>query len=270
VAGVTLREQSAASVRVATFNTHHGTAPDGRPALDACLRLLDDLAPDVIALQEVDRGWRRSGFADQPARYAEGCGGRALFAANLRLPAEDDPIRGGAVRGSRGAVREYGTVLLTRHPILRAAHHPLPVPLGAEPRGVQVALIDVRGVPIRFAGVHLHDGDDAVSARQAEEVLRRLAADEAAPGAPEVVLGDLNAEPGRGGHRVLLDAGFADAWAIAGTGPGRTFLDPESGSGARIDHVLVRGAAIASARVGSLVPTPSDHEPLIVEISPRG
>ena len=54
------------TVRLVTFNIHHGVGDDGRHDLPRLARVLADVHPDVVCLQEVDRHYgERSEFADQ-------------------------------------------------------------------------------------------------------------------------------------------------------------------------------------------------------------
>ena len=56
-----------ARVRVLTYNIHHGEGMDGRIDLVRQAEILNREAPDLVALQEVDRGTKRSGGVDQLA-----------------------------------------------------------------------------------------------------------------------------------------------------------------------------------------------------------
>ncbi|MDD3853152.1 MAG: endonuclease/exonuclease/phosphatase family protein [Syntrophomonadaceae bacterium] len=49
------------SIRLITYNIHHGTNADETPSLHNITDLLSDLDPDIIALQEVDKNLARSG-----------------------------------------------------------------------------------------------------------------------------------------------------------------------------------------------------------------
>ncbi|MFP5299324.1 MAG: endonuclease/exonuclease/phosphatase family protein, partial [Actinomycetota bacterium] len=66
-------------MRVATFNIHHGVGADGRCDLTRIARVIGALEADVVALQELDVGWERSGRVDQPAALAEMLGFEVSF-----------------------------------------------------------------------------------------------------------------------------------------------------------------------------------------------
>ena len=65
-AGVEEREASIRQLRVLTYNIHHGEAMDGEFDYERLAKVITDLEPDVVALQEVDRGTRRADGIDQP------------------------------------------------------------------------------------------------------------------------------------------------------------------------------------------------------------
>ena len=52
-------------MRVATYNIRHAEGMDGRVDLARIAHVIGILKADVIALQELDRGWERSGGVDQ-------------------------------------------------------------------------------------------------------------------------------------------------------------------------------------------------------------
>src|SRR3990172_3828554 len=54
-------------VRVLTYNIHHGEGTDGRIDLARIAAVIQRLAPDVVALQEVDKLTSRSEGVDQAA-----------------------------------------------------------------------------------------------------------------------------------------------------------------------------------------------------------
>ena len=92
---------------------------------------------DVVALQEVDRGLRRSGGVDQGEAVAVGLGGRLVWAPTVR--------RG---HGSYG----HGLVVV-RGEVVRARD----VPLGGtrEPRRLLVAELDLEGRRWTVGATHL-------------------------------------------------------------------------------------------------------------------
>jgi endonuclease/exonuclease/phosphatase family metal-dependent hydrolase len=240
-------------VRVMSFNLHHGVGTDGRLDLGRSAALVEACAPDVVALQEVDRHLGpRSRFADQPAELAERLGMDVAYGVNVEWP----PREPGA------PPRQYGTALASRTPLVWWRNRALPLPVGGEPRGLLEALVDVDGTVVRVLGTHLQHDSAAGRAAQVEVV----AAVAAASREPVVLLGDLNAVPGAP-ELAALDGVLVDAWATAGEGPGPTF--PSRRPRARIDHVLTSPDLRAVA--AAVVPTDaSDHRPVVVDLAPPG
>ena len=175
-------------VRVLTYNIHQGFDTSGRLDPEALARVIEAQEPDVVALQEVARGWLVTGGLDLHSWLGRRLGMRGAFAGTA------DP--------------QWGNAVLTRLPILASAYHPLPdddLPLR---RGVLDMTLAAEGGPLRILCTHFHHrrADDAVRVRQARELLRIW------DGTPStVLLGDFNAVPGSEAIRLLHDAGLGDA-----------------------------------------------------------
>jgi endonuclease/exonuclease/phosphatase family metal-dependent hydrolase len=241
------------SVRVMSFNLHHGVGPDGRLDLERCAAIVEACAPDLVALQEVDRHLgARSGFVDQPAWLAERLGMAVAFGANIDLgPGDGDTPH-----------RQYGTALLSRHPIRWWRNTPLPAPLGGERRGLLEALVVVDGRPLRALATHLQH--DSAAGRAAQ--VMAVEAVVAASAEPVVLLGDLNAAP-HAPELASLDATLVDAWESAGDGPGRTF--PSTRPRTRIDYVM--SSPDLPALAAAVVPgDASDHLPVVADLALPG
>ena len=65
MAPAALAADQVTSVRVLTYNIRHGEGMDGVYDLGRIAEIIRGAHPDVVALQEVDRGTERSGRADQ-------------------------------------------------------------------------------------------------------------------------------------------------------------------------------------------------------------
>src|SRR4051812_45709975 len=64
----------AASFKVLVYNVHAGKDAAGKDNLQRVAEVVRDVGADVVLLQEVDKGTRRSGGVDQPAEYARRTG----------------------------------------------------------------------------------------------------------------------------------------------------------------------------------------------------
>ncbi|MBX3475663.1 MAG: endonuclease/exonuclease/phosphatase family protein [Planctomycetes bacterium] len=126
-------------MRLVSYNIHKGIGGRDRLyRLERIVRVLEHEQPDILCLQEVDQGVRRSRFDDQPELLARhfGFAGK-LFQLNHRLKS------GG-----------YGNLVLSRWPIVH--HHQFSIRMGGKKnRGAQVAVLNTPGGPLRLVNWHL-------------------------------------------------------------------------------------------------------------------
>lgn len=126
-------------MRLLSYNIHKGIGGrDRRYRLGRILDVIERENPDLLCLQEVDRGVRRSRFNDQPALLADAlCSAARLFQLNVRLK------KGG-----------YGNLLLARWPIIEK--HGISLRMrGRKPRGAQLALVDTPEGQLQLVNMHL-------------------------------------------------------------------------------------------------------------------
>jgi endonuclease/exonuclease/phosphatase family metal-dependent hydrolase len=247
---------------VRAWNLFHGnTVPPGRRAfLREMVELVTADRPDIVFLQEVPV-WA---FGELTAWS----GMRALPAVAMTPQLGPVPIPAGlgkALTAShhgviRSAFAGQGNAILlapglaagqARTEILTAVDSPMLLGWRRQRRVAQ--LVDAGG--FRLANVHLTSVESSPHAADDE-----LAAVAAMLGdGPAIIAGDLNLRPER--SRMIQ----------ALTGPDGGFSAP----GPRIDHILVRGAAVSSLRVwpdeervygGRLL---SDHAPLELTVAER-
>ncbi|MCG8501770.1 MAG: endonuclease/exonuclease/phosphatase family protein [Firmicutes bacterium] len=125
----------------------------------------------------------------------------------------------------------------------------LVVPVGNRPftvlRGWSSIDLCLAGKKLRLVNTHLEGDSVEVQMAQARELLRGPAA----TNLPLILIGDFNAdaEGSRSAtYNMLINAGFTDAWTVAGEGPGftafqaRDLLNPVSTLSERIDLILFR------------------------------
>jgi len=218
-------------LRVLTYNIHHGEGRDGKFDYERLAKVITDLKPDVVALQEVDRKTRRSSGVDQAALLGKLTGMNSAF--------------GNAMYFQGG---EYGEALLSRFPIDEVKAHHLPFRPGQEPRTALAARVKPdNGLPeFIFVGTHLCHQSNATRTEQTQQINRLFTAEE---GPPVILAGDLNARKDSDPMNVLLSERWIDATA------------PRS----RIDYVLVRShnpwRVVEVTIVDEMVA--SDHRPVL-------
>jgi len=226
---------------------------DGKIDLPRIASVLCAAKPDIVALQEVDQGTRRSGGVDQSSQLAQLTGMQVVFGRNI------DYDGGG-----------YGTAVLTRLPIrshhsvkLRSfyqgtAEHP-------EQRGVQVLELGVEnGQRLLFLNTHLDyrpsDDERMASAATINSLVKKRDHDLV------ILAGDLNALPN---SRVIRE--FARQWKIAGAHAQQadkktTLLTfPADKPNRWIDYIMVyppQRWQVVEVRVLE-EPVASDHRPLL-------
>ena len=233
----------ATPVRVLTFNIHHAEGDDGRVDLDRIVRVIQSATPDVVCLQEVDRGLPRTAKLDFPALLAEKLKMQVVFEPNYLFD-------GG----------EYGNAVLTSLPITASKNHKLPGPLGIEPRGCLEVALDAHGKPLTILNTHL----GLKPAERAEQVKAIL---DVLPSGNLLLAGDLNEVP-TGLPIAPLLAKLADTFAVAtAAGPEKTFSTTVLNR--RIDYCLVSpGIRALESRILNDIEAAaaSDHLPYLTVI----
>jgi endonuclease/exonuclease/phosphatase family metal-dependent hydrolase len=224
------------------YNVKTGLGMDGRRDLARIAEVIRTERPDVVTLQEIDRGAARSGRADQPRELGRRLGMEHAYGAFMTF-------QGG----------EYGMAVLSRFPI-RAARN-LPLPDGRlEPRTALAIEVESPLGPITVIGVHLDWlEEDAGRFAQAEALLAH--ADDL--DGPVVLAGDFNDRPGSRTISLVRER----CVEAPKSGPS-SLTFPADAPDREIDYVFVlRGSGLAP--IGARVidePTASDHRPVVAEI----
>ncbi|MEX2536409.1 MAG: endonuclease/exonuclease/phosphatase family protein [Trueperaceae bacterium] len=242
-------------LKIVTYNIKSGLYhPDG---LEAVARVLEEAQPQIVALQEVDRGTRRARQEDQAA----------WLAARLSMPhycfGPATPWDGGG---------EYGVALISSLPLEDPQVSRLWVPQDEdaphgtrEPRVVLSAKVDTDGdgAPLTVMVTHLGLTDEQ-RRRQAAQLLERA---RSAAGTPVVLTGDFNGHPDSPEVRLLAE-GLHDVLSELAEGERVTFPsgDPEMHGddflARTIDYIFVNAAVeVDSARVIADYSLASDHNP---------
>jgi endonuclease/exonuclease/phosphatase family metal-dependent hydrolase len=242
--------------RVLVYNIHAGKDPVGGRNLDRVAALVRGLQPDLVLLQEVDRGTERSGHVDQLAELEQRTGLHGAFGKTL-------DYQGG----------EYGIAVLSRWPITVDTLVRLPVEPpqqraggSYEPRGALHVVIAAPGGALHVIDTHLDSSTEDVYRIQEVRTLRAIA-ETAHAGSPLVVVGgDLNAEPGSRVVGYLADSFLRDAWPGCGQGPG--FSYPAEEPVKRIDYLFIPDT-FECLRAEAATSETSDHLPVLFVVRLR-
>ena len=237
-------EQFTGDPFVLTYNLNHGFGSDGRLALESMALIIESAAPDIVALQEVSRGWPATGGIDMVAWLEHRLGMPVIFA-----PTGD---------------RQWGLALATRLPTA----DPLTVPLGPESAVLGRAALDVPvtiapDIRLRVVVAQLHQDieDTDIRIEQANDLVLAWGGVERT-----VVVGDFGAASTEAALATLFEAGLVDMgrWVdgAAHTWPALQPIEQR-------DYVLVSPdlGGTSAARIIMLVA--SDHLPVHVRIGLR-
>jgi endonuclease/exonuclease/phosphatase family metal-dependent hydrolase len=230
-------------LHVLTFNIHAGRGADGKMDLERIAKTIRDARPDLVALQEVDRGTKRSGGRDQLEELTNLTGLHSAF--------------GKAIDHDGGV---YGVAVLSRHNIVESKTHALPSNPDREQRVALEVRIQVAELPpLIFVCTHLdHYEDDQDRMAQATKLLELFSKGTGLA----IIAGDINAAPD---SRVLQTLGRhwrpADADHLRPTAPAAA---PRH----KIDYILIdrhRPWSVHEARVVEDRAS-SDHLPVLAEL----
>jgi endonuclease/exonuclease/phosphatase family metal-dependent hydrolase len=290
-------------MRFVTYNIQYGKGRDGRFDLR---RIADAVREaDVIALQEVERYWIRSGMVDQAAELAGLLPDHHwVYGPGLDIDASLQDRAGRLVHRRR----QFGNMLLSREPILSSRCFPLPKLGTVIQHSLQrVALEGVisRGsggsAPVRVYSIHLTHLADATRGPQVDAILdihRRAPAEggawcgthaeaawtENGPAPPmprdALLMGDFNLDPSSPLYdrivgplspeygRMNAIEGFVDAWVAAGHGERDGVTCHGVHAGQRIDYCFVSTPLLPRLR-GCWIDDAaagSDHQPVWTEL----
>lgn len=264
-------------MKIVTYNIQFGLGKDGQIDLD---RIAGEVAgADIIALQEIDRNWQRSGKVDQASQlgailnqyyWAYG----PYFDVDASEVATD-----GAINNQR---RQFGNMILSKTPIISTRLFPMPKSILHHRHNIIAGLFEgvvalPNGGAVRIYNAHLGarlQCDRLAQINTLGEIIHRAPFEGGAwtgchvsglweenaapPPMPEafVLLGDFNLESSDAEYDMLVgpkdgDLGrissagqFADTWVTAGhpEDQGITYRDNTSGiqnAGMRIDYAFV-------------------------------
>jgi endonuclease/exonuclease/phosphatase family metal-dependent hydrolase len=238
-------------MRLLSYNIHKGIGGRDRLyRLERIIQVIEHENPDVICLQEVDRGCRRSRADDQPKLLSE------QFHFTDVLYQLNVPLRAGG----------YGNLVLSRYPL--KSHHQISLRWNSrKPRGAQLVVIDTPEGELHL--VHFHLG---LAERERHWQINHLLEHRLfreSEHLPTLIAGDYNDWRNTLGPGPFTKAGFVQATSP----PSRFRSFPAYLPMGSLDKAFTRGEiSIREARI-SITPLSkraSDHLPLVLDFHIHG
>jgi endonuclease/exonuclease/phosphatase family metal-dependent hydrolase len=289
-------------MKLLTYNIQYGKGKDDIVNID---RIIDEIrGADIIALQELDRFWNRTDYADQVEQITNAMPDYYwVYGPGVDLHAGQYSDK------NKGTRRQFGNMILSRYPILSSRHHLLPKYGSVEPLSIQRSALEGTILCgerlLRFYSVHLTHLSTQTRLPQIDRLLQihRDAilegfpvsgnldgfnwhdgvSDQSVP-AEAIIMGDFNCRPDSeeylrmvgpvsdyGGH-IVNPAGFVDSWTYCKHDKMAGVTSDINGVPARLDYCFVSTPlrhAIMSCRVDEQAQG-SDHQPVWVELDITG
>lgn len=240
-------DDSKSSIRVMCYNIHWALGMDGKYDVKRIAEVIRKQDPDLVALQEVDVGVKRSGRVHEVQKLSEMTGLEARF---------------GPTQHYQGGL--FGNAVLSKYPILDVEIHPLPYSESTAdrttyPRGCIVVTVEgPNGKPLRIVSTHFQHNVPEDRVAEAIAINQLLSKSDI----PTILAGDINATPEAEPVQVLLDE-----WTNATDDPPSGTV-PVKEPKKRIDYIFYRPASrfeIVEARVID-EKVASDHLPVFAEL----
>ena len=231
------------TLKVMTYNIHVGVGMDKKLDLQRIADVINKEQPDLVGLQEVDRGVKRTEGKDEIVELAKMTRMDYAFAHNL-------DFQGG----------QYGVAILSKSLLNNTEHQMFQNKREAERRGMLRVEVELDGRSINFVTTHLDYQFEDGRVFETEQLLANL---EDVRG-PLIVVADLNDEPTGAAYK-LMSTKFVDAWLSSRAG-GDGFSYPADKPGKRIDHIFYRSAFFKAKRAKVIETLASDHIPVVAEL----
>jgi endonuclease/exonuclease/phosphatase family metal-dependent hydrolase len=231
-------------VRVLQYNIHQGLDYWSIPSLQQIAAQIEHADADLVALEEVNRGWDISGGVD------------AVAWLRWRLPQYH--LVYGQMNGDL-----WGNVILSKYPVGDWGTLNYHLVHSDFPRGLVWAQVALPDGPLLFVSTHFsaYAGYDDDRVAQASDLLSFWAKRERT-----IIAGDFNAHPNDTGIQKLQAGGLIDVPGRFGLG--ETFTYPSRKSNERLDYIFIsRDLAPVAAQL--VQTTASDHVPVAAVVRVR-
>ncbi len=285
-------------MKLLTYNIQYGKGKDGQFDIERIIGEID--GADVVALQEVERFWARSGYTDQVDQITTAMPDHYwVYGPGVDLHADQQSAE------NKGLRRQFGNLILSRYPIISSRHHLLPKYGSIDPLSIQRSALEATIMcgkhRIRFYSIHLTHLSPQTRLPQINRLLKihRDAIHEGFPvsgnlkgfswedgvsdqtvPADAIIMGDFNCQPDSddylrmagpfsdyGGH-ITSPAGFVDAWVQSGHDKLSGTTTDVHGAPARLDYCFISSSLrhqIKNCWIDEQAQG-SDHQPVWVEI----
>ncbi len=231
------------NIRVMTYNIHVGVGMDKKLDLERIAAAITKEQPDLVGLQEVDRGVERTEGKDEIRELAALTRMDYAFGHNL-------DYQGG----------QYGVAILSRTLIQKVEHHKYENLREAERRGMLRVEVELAGKTVQFVTTHLDYQYADGRLFETEQLLRMLSNEKG----PMIVAGDFNDEPNGSAYQLMLKS-FEDGW-LASRAKADGFSYPADKPVKRIDYIFIRkGDGIRVKKAWTVNTLASDHLPVIAD-----
>lgn len=206
-------------VKVLTFNILHGATMQNDFNLDKIAKVINEIDPDLVALQEVDFLTNRVGKIDLTLEIA--------FLTKMI------PLFGRAMYYDDG---EYGEAILSKTTIINSTNIQLPFLEGFEPRAaLMITTVLHSNDTICFVATHLdHTNDDINRVLQVEMINKVFVNNNY----PTILAGDLNDSPESRTISVL-----EKVWTPSHNKLNYEFTYPSSEPNEKLDYIMFKPSA---------------------------
>jgi endonuclease/exonuclease/phosphatase family metal-dependent hydrolase len=247
-----MSERPAGTLRVATYNVHGCVGMDRQRSESRVAEVIASMSADVVGLQELDSGRKRSAAIDQAAEIARQLGWKHVFHPAMRDGDE-----------------QYGNAIISRYPLTLKRAIELPGTGTWFCREQRVAIwteAETNLGAVQIVNTHFGLGRNEriqqANYLASAELLGSVAAD-----TPLVLLGDLNSVRSSPGYRILAKH-LRDVRTLVGSGGAfRTF--PTKFPSLGVDHIFLNAALGATTLQVHRAPparVASDHYPLVADV----
>jgi endonuclease/exonuclease/phosphatase family metal-dependent hydrolase len=229
-------------LRIMSYNLHNGFDAYGKLDMETLAQVIENNQPDIVALQEISRGWLISGRVDM----------LLWLSHRLGMPYVSGPTSDAF----------WGSAILSRYPIIQSQTYELPPRNLFLLRGYTYAQIDLgQNRSINIIATHFHHvGEDSdIRFIQSQALVDFWKKQD-----NTIILGDFNAEPDSQEIGKLFAAGLVDS--LAAKNDSTVYTYHASNLYQRIDYIWLSAdlKVIESFVIDS---TASDHRPVMAVIS---